>query len=962
MGSPTAAPPPAKPLSFVRARAGLRRFTGVQPGEEPSAFLIFLFVAIVVASFVLARAVRNGLFLAEWDAHRLVYIYVAVPVLLLVFAPLHTFFAGRSGQRAVITFTLAFFVLNVLAFWLLFRLQPRPVLSALFYVWVNCYGIIASFQAWGFATSVFDTRQAKRLFGLIGAGAPLGAVLGGLLARVLVGPLGATNLLLVLATLIALAALLVNLTLRVIPRRTPAVFEPRPVQLLPRTLGVVSRSGYLRAIAALVFLVAIVTQWTQFQFLLVAQERYARDADRLTAFLGEWNVYFGIVAFLVQVLFTGPALRRFGVALTVFLLPAALGLGSGLIVLFPVFWAVLLTSSLDQSLRFSIDKATFELLYLPLPASVRGGVKATIDIVFSRAADAFGGVLLGLATDGFRLGFLSLPGAGLGVRGLAVVNLGLIAVWALVALDLRRGYVNAIRESLQRHGLDAETTTSHVVDRSTTEVLASRLESRDETELLYTLDLLERHHGAPAHPALRLLLEHETPAVRRRALSLLDAAGDRTVAARAFELLRDPDLETRTAALAYLAHHADLDPLRAIQSLGDFAECSVRAGMVSFLARPGRSQNLEAAHVLLDAMVAEPDPEGRSTRLEAARLTGTLPPGFGRALGRLLRDADLEVARFAIRAVGAQKRAEFVPELLARLAQPQLSDDAERSLAALGDAALPPLRDLLFDAATSLEVKREIPAVLVRLGTPEAQRALMESLLHHDPTLRRRVIASLMRLRRRQPQLHLEPELLETVLAAEITGHYRSHQVLERLGHELHGDDSALAALRHSLEEERDRIFGLLALLGGGDDLQSAHRGLRSDDVRTRANALELLDNVLKPALRRLVVPLVDPHVSVAERAELAVRLLGTPLQSREEAVAVLAACGDAWLRSCAARIIASLDLRGFGPDLARWTEDVDPLLREAARAARRQIQEGAARDAGEAEALSEGAGRLGVG
>ena len=126
-----------------------------------------------------------------------------------------------------------------------------------------------------------------------------------------------------------------NLTLRVIPRRAPRAFEPRPVHLLPRTLGVVSRSGYLRAIAALVFLVAIVTQWTQFQFLLVAQERYARDADRLTAFLGEWNVYFGIVAFLVQVLLTGPALRRFGVAVTVFLLPVALGLGSGLIVLVP---------------------------------------------------------------------------------------------------------------------------------------------------------------------------------------------------------------------------------------------------------------------------------------------------------------------------------------------------------------------------------------------------------------------------------------------------------------------------------------------------------------------------------------------------------------------------------------------------------------------------------------------------
>jgi AAA family ATP:ADP antiporter len=385
--------------------------------------------------------------------------------------------------------------------------------------------------------------------------------------------------------------------------------------------------------------------------------------------------------------------------------------------------------------------------------------------------------------------------------------------------------------------------------------------------------------------------------------------------------------------------------------------------MVSFLARPGPGQNLEAARALLDAMVAEADPEGRSTRLEAARLAGVLPSGFGRAIGKLLRDEEVDVARLAIRAVGAKKRAEFVPELLARLGHPQLSQDAELSLGALGDAALGPLRELLFHPTASLEVKREIPAVLLRLGTPEAQRTLLESLLHHDPTLRRRVITSLVGVRWPQPRLPAEAELLETVLAAEITGHYRSYQVLERLGREIQGDDSALAALRHSMEEERERIFGLLALMGGGDDLQDAHRGLRSDDPRTRANALELLDNVLKPTLRRLVVPLVDPHVSVGERAELAVRLLGAPIGSREEAVAVLAACGDAWLRSCAARIIASLDLRGFETDLARWSEDEDPLLREAARAARKKIQEGAlARGAGEAEAFSESADRLGLG
>jgi AAA family ATP:ADP antiporter len=353
----------------------LPRLIDLRAGEGPSVLLTFLLVATVVASFVLARTIRNGLFLSQFDAHSLVYVYVAVPLLLLAFTPFHTSMAGRSGQRAAITLTLLFFMTNVVVFWLLFRFHPWPALSGLFYIWVNCYGIIVSFQAWSFAASVFDTRQAKRLFGLIGSGAPAGAVVGGLLARILVRPMGgAQNLLLVLAALVGLAALLVTLTLRVIPRRPPRPLERRGRHILQETLRQVSRASYLRGIGSLVFLVAIVTQWTQFQFLLVAQERFARDADRLTGFLGEWNVYFGIVAFLVQVLLTGPALRRFGVAVTILFLPLALGAGSALILLFPAFWSVLLTSSFDQSLRFSIDKATFELLYMPLPAAVRGGV------------------------------------------------------------------------------------------------------------------------------------------------------------------------------------------------------------------------------------------------------------------------------------------------------------------------------------------------------------------------------------------------------------------------------------------------------------------------------------------------------------------------------------------------------------------------------------------------------------
>ena len=62
--------------------------------------------------------------------------------------------------------------------------------------------------------------------------------------------------------------------------------------------------------AALVFLVAIATQWTAFQLSLVADRRFGGDADALTAFFGTFNFALGVVSFLLQLLVAGPALRR----------------------------------------------------------------------------------------------------------------------------------------------------------------------------------------------------------------------------------------------------------------------------------------------------------------------------------------------------------------------------------------------------------------------------------------------------------------------------------------------------------------------------------------------------------------------------------------------------------------------------------------------------------------------------
>jgi ATP:ADP antiporter, AAA family len=913
----------------------LRRFLDVKPGEGLPVLLTFLYIAVVVASYLLAKPIRNGLFLRQYGPYSLVYVYAAVPIALSLFVPLYARAVARIGSRRVTVVTLVFFASNVILFWYAFQFHAFELLPGVFYVWVNCFGIIAPVQAWSFANSLFDTRQAKRLFGLIGAGASLGAITGGMLARFLVGPVGGTvNMLLVLAMLILTAAGIVTFaSLRV--RRKVVTHPARPSrQPISDAMRQISESSYLRLMAALVFLVAISTQWTAFQLSLVADERFAGNADALTRFFGTFNFTIGIVSFFLQLLVTGPALRRFGIAVTVLLLPLSLGFGTALVLMAPVLWAVLLTNSFDQGFRFSVDKASYELLYLPIPPAQRGPVKNTIDIIVNRVADGCGALLLGLATQGFAL----VPGLGLGLRGTAAVNLVFIGAWLGVAWRLRREYVRTIHESIHRHRLDTERAASTTIERSAADALKAKLGAGNASEVRYALGLLEVQQSRSWLPALRRLLLHPEPDIRRRALSLLRAAQDREIADTAVELLKDPDLGVRTESLLYLTRELHVDPLVQIQKLGDFEDFSIRAGMTAFLASPGQTQNLVAARALIEAMVNATGQEGSRERAEAARLIALVPDAFLDLLARLIVDPSDDVAREAIRSARSVSREELIEPLMTALDRQDLSDDAAGALAVLGNAIIPAIEQRLRDEGTPVEVRRELPAVLVRIGTVEAEQSLIGSLLQADVTLRHRVIASLNKLHMLHPEVALDPSTINLLLAAEIAGHYRSYQVLGPLKQRLKEDDPVLEAMQHAMEQELDRIFRLMALLLPHVGLHDAYLGLRSTDELVRANSLELLDNVLAPDLRQLLVPLLDSQVTTDERIAMANRLVGAPLDTPQQAVATLLNSEDSWLRSSAIYAVGALQLHDLEAELKRFDSDPDPVLKQSLKTARRRL------------------------
>ena len=908
----------------------VERLLNLRHGDLARGILLFAYYFLIIAAFVIGQVVRDALFLDRFTADQLPYADISV-ALLVGFVVAAYIRAGRAyNLRDLLTGSLGLFSGMAFFFWWAFRSFGWDWLFLALYIWVGIFGVLAITQVWTLANFVLTTREAKRLFGLVGSGGILGGIFGGFLSNSLADRLGTESLLAVLAVFLGVCTVLVVFIWRQRQSRSDTLRDAGSVGSeespwsLSESVHLVLASSHLKSIATLICITSIVTTAAGWQFKAIAEQAFA-EKDAMAAFFGSFQGFAGALSLLAQLLLTTRVLQRFGVGLALFILPVTLLFGSfGVLVSGSLLAATLLKGS-DKVLRYSIDTTALQLLYLPVPTNIKVQVKSFIDTVIWRLGDGLAGLtLLIFAT------YLNFTPA-----RISWVMLVFLGVWFVAADRARRQYLATLEDRVHEHRLDTERATAPVLDRSTTTILAAKLNSADTEEILYGLDLFEMGYHQAAHPSMQDLIHHDSPEVRARALVLLNAAGDKSVIGTVETLLQDEDFNVRTEALLYLTHHSPIDPLERIRELGDFPDFTVRSSIAGFLARPGKAQNLEVARMMLDMMIDEGDPDGKRMRLEAARLVRTLPDPFEAQLSRLLEDRDPEVAKYAIEAVGKIPRLRYVPALLDWLGDSECRDSAVHSLTLFGNRILGTLYDYLNDLDIPAEVRREIPMLVTTIGTPEAQHALVENLFQGDTSMRYAVLSALNKFQQTHPEIHIDKQLIETILAAEIMGHYRSYQALGALETKLEGNDPSLTALRESIGREIERIFRLLGILLPEHDLHAVYLGLQSDNARVRDNTIEFLDNMLRPELRSLLVPLVDDGVSVPERVQLANQLVGTGVETPEEAVAMLMHSGDPWLKSCAAYAIGTLGLKSLEPELNAWQDDPDPLLSETVRQAK---------------------------
>ena len=874
----------------------------VRRGEGRLTLALFLHSFFAVGAFLTGRTVRDALFLQYGDKNQLAWMYVfsafAVTAAGLAYGRLAI--RVRRDKMAVGTATL--FAVTFSAFWFAEKTHPAWVYTAL-YIYVEVMGALALVQFWTLANELFNAREAKRLYGLIGAGGTGANIVAGLLGAKISVAFGAPALLLFCTALMggAGAASFAGGVLG--KQRLFAKAASGKPSAAKRTGGAarVLQSPHLRTVAMLAAVTFFTTTLVDFQFKVIASNTY--KLNELAAFFSYFSAGVGVLALGLQLFGTSKLLNRAGVVGALAVLPISLAVGNLTLVIFAVLWAASLAKGADTLFRYSINDATTQILYLPVPAQARIQAKAFIDTVVKPCAIA----LAGLSLAGYKHWFKVEP------HHVAYLSLALCSAWIAVVLKLRAHYIKSLVDNLKSKRLDLESARHRVIDGSTNNVLVKALESQDPREVLNALLLLPHLENIQLDHRVELLLEHPSPEVRTAACEYYARRQTMRFANSVFRRFEDKDPAVRAAAIdAFCAIGRD----KAVRSVRPFLadpDPRIRSAAVTGMIKYGGLDGVLVAAEALKTLIDNSEPVMREY---AARVLGAVGVrNFYQPVLQLMNDSEPRVRRQAINAAGVLKSPEFVIPLIYRTQSIETTHEAVTALTAFGAGVIPTLSKVLANSLEDASIRRAVSRVLGRLATTDSLDVIASHLEEPDEELRARMYRALARAVRGRRLLLADRKPVEKALQSELERAYVTLTQAELLGLSLtgltpdtpkSGEPAARALLGSAMVEKvsqiERRIFLLLAVLYPDADMEQIYAGIHDaaaqDAPRRRANAVELLDNLLGRELKRRFLPLLD-DLPRADRLKLVANIFALPRKPPQEVLIDLCRDETAWVRAC---------------------------------------------------------------
>jgi AAA family ATP:ADP antiporter len=411
----------------------LQKAAKIEAHEVNATVSSFLFVVILMSAYYILRPVRDAM-ASDWTDAEVSWLWTLNFFISTAVVALYGIAVARFRFQLLVPTVYGFFALTFVVFYVSASASAdRTLIDKSFYVWVSVFSLLHISVFWSFMSDLFNKEQAGRLFGIIAAGASVGGLIGPSIPSFFSESLGTDNLMLIASVMLLLPIPLIFHLQSL--RSSDLHNEDLNSKNGSAKIGGNPFAGfklffsnpYLLAIALFIFLYTGISSFVYFELKNLLAE--LSRAER-TAVWAQMDLAVNTLSIATGLFATGRIMSKFGMPVTIALVPVLICIGLVVVAISPVMAVVVGLQIVRRAGNYAVTRPAREMLFTRVDRETRFKAKPVIDIVAYRGGDT----LMAWFFTGLT------QGLGLGLAGVALVGAVIAALWTLVAIYLGRWF------------------------------------------------------------------------------------------------------------------------------------------------------------------------------------------------------------------------------------------------------------------------------------------------------------------------------------------------------------------------------------------------------------------------------------------------------------------------------------------------------------------------------------------
>ncbi|RNI27248.1 hypothetical protein EFA69_13900 [Rufibacter immobilis] len=799
-------------------------------------FVVQFFLGVATA-FLFTSTL--AMFLHAFEVREIPRVYILSAGLLLVANAFYARLEARLPAKRLLQTIILFSTFSILFTWAGVSFLAAEWLPLVLSAWNMVVYMLVGYAFWGMAAIIFNVRESKRLFSVVGAGDIPAKLMGYTAVSVLAPLLGVENLLwFSIAGFVLAYYFLKKLEHQAISGHGHSHSDD-PHHSHHHAHGsahgggeksFISRYFQNRLIFAItLFSLAAFTVYSLIDYTLLAEvkSRFTSSPD-LATFIGVFFAVGRVLAMLIKLLFSSRVISRLGLTNSLLIAPVVL-LAISAFMLIPgesektILYTFGVMVLLSEVLKSAVQEPAFFVLFQPLdPHSRLKGHLVSKGYTMPIAL---------LVTGVFLAVYKNFSGGSIAITVVCQILAGLIILWIATVYLIKKEYVRSLVQALRKGYFTGSEL--FLNDEPVRNLLLEKLESGKAKEVILALGLLERSGYRNLEKRMLPLLQSPSGTIRKYVLS---RAVDLKLS-QAYPLLEqtlvlypeDVHKPEFTRALYFLNPE--------IRTVPDTNRLALKTAALTGLSRRTEAEAQQVVLQQLHGMVQSPVTEEKLAALDVmAQAPG---PAFLPLLTRLLQNAQPAVYKKALETAGKIKAVTLLQTVLDVAHARKAPYALQTALVFYGDEAftahhLPPAKlppDLklpVIKAAGKVKGEHSTHFLIQLLEQEQAEQdTIIEALWSKNAVLNT-----------------AEKDLVEAWFKTKLSQSRQKalyHQCLKR--------EQALPlvaeALLSELKQDLKKMMESLALLHDRVQVNRIMELLAADSPEKVANAIEMLEQLV---------------------------------------------------------------------------------------------------------------------